>query len=72
VTDRPPAPRPKGIWGYVVGVLVALDILVAALAGAHHGETISHAAQRHRDTWGGPVCAMLDIPDPGHCARVTY
>jgi LDH2 family malate/lactate/ureidoglycolate dehydrogenase len=63
---------PKRIGAWALAVLVALDILLAALLGGHTGETVSHMAQRHRDTWGGAVCAVLDALDPEHCATVRY
>ena len=60
-----------GRWAF--GVAVALDILLGAVVfGTRPGETISHAANRNPGGWGGPVCAALDVIDPGHCAKVTY
>lgn len=63
---------PRLAWRWLFGIAVALDILLAAFIGANRGETVSHYANRHRDTWGGPVCAVLDTLDPNHCANVRY
>jgi hypothetical protein len=56
----------------LAGVLIGLDITLAAPFGAGHGETFSHYASRHIETWGGPVCTVLDAFDPDHCRKVTY
>lgn len=74
-TRSPPRARAgltAAVLAYILAVLVGCDITVGAMIGARPGETISHYANRHRATWGGPVCAVLDAIDPDHCARVTY
>lgn len=59
----------KRLWAGIV----AVDILIAALLfGARPGETISHMAGRKLDSWGGPLCAILDRIDPDHCAKVRF
>jgi hypothetical protein len=62
----------KAVLFALAGVLIGLDITLAAPFGARHGETFSHYANRHIDSWGGPVCAVLDAFDPGHCGKVRY
>jgi hypothetical protein len=62
----------KKVGNWALGVLIAADIVGAALIGAKHGETISHYAGRNADTWGKPICAVLDVFDKDHCVKVTY
>lgn len=62
----------KKIGYWALGVAIAVDITAASLIGARHGETVSHFASRHRETWGAPICAALNVFDRDHCDKVTY
>jgi hypothetical protein len=62
----------KAVLFAIAGVLIGLDITLAAPFGARHGETFSHYAARHIESWGWVICAPLDVIDPGHCAKVRY
>lgn len=51
---------------------VSEDQTFNALAGGSEDETISSRsakAQRRGKRWGCVLCRLLDLIDPGHCAR---
>jgi hypothetical protein len=67
--DKPPRSLWKRTLAWFVTVLVALDILGAAIIGGRPGETISHMANRLG--WE-TLCSVLDLVDPDHCLKVEF
>lgn len=57
----------RWIWN----VLIALDQLVNAILFGDPDETMSSRMSKRRSTclFCGWVCRLLDVLDPGHCAR---
>lgn len=60
--------------GLGLRLAVALDQLANVLALGEPDETISsraHKAALKGKRWGCVLCRLLDLLDPGHCARVV-
>lgn len=58
---------------WLLAALVALDIAAATVIFGTKNETISHVAAEARAggrIWGEITCAVLELVETDHCARV--